>query len=80
MPRCKISDPEFANNPEPIPLAEAIENAFQDWTLVQGTLSLRTSCSAWYFLGNTSRSKEWHKIDDKKLGPFVVDAEIGPNA
>ena len=42
MPRCKISDPEFADDPEPIPLAKAIENAFQDWTFAQGTLSLCT--------------------------------------
>ena len=42
MPQCKIFNSEFADNPEPISLAEAIENAFQDWTLVQGTLSLHT--------------------------------------
>ena len=42
MPRCKIFNPEFTNNPEPIPLAKAIENTFQDWTFMQGILSLCT--------------------------------------
>ena len=60
MPRCKISDPEFADDPEPIPLAEAIENAFQDWTLAQGTLSLHTVAA--------QHDISWETLRDRKNG------------
>ena len=60
MPQCKISDPEFADDPEPIPLAEAIENAFQDWTLVQGTLSLHTVAA--------QHGISWETLQDRKNG------------